>query len=386
MMFGRRFKLFKLFGFEVRIDASWIIIAVLVTWSLALGYFPFRSPGLSQQAYWWMGIAGALGLFAAIVFHELCHSLVARRYGLQMKGITLFVFGGVAEMGEEPANARTEFMMAIAGPIASILIGLISYFVYLSIKGLWPVEIVSVIYYLYWINLLLAAFNLIPAFPLDGGRVLRSILWSRKKNLPQATRIASSIGSGFGLVLMALGVVWLLNGNFIGAVWWFLIGWFLRDASRASYQQLLVRTALQGEPVRYFMKTDPVTVNPETSIQDLVDGYIYRHHYKMFPVVSGSQQLVGCVTSNQVKTVPRPEWSQHHVAEIMQPCGAGNTIAPDADAVKALSLMSKTGASRLMVVDHGHLEAVLTLRDLLDFLSTKLDLEGVDGNGHFQER
>jgi Zn-dependent protease len=193
MMFGKRIRLFKLFGFEVRIDWSWIILAILVAWSLSVGFFPFRFRNLSTETYWLMGIVGALGLFFSIIFHEMSHSLVARRYGMPMKGITLFIFGGVAEMGEEPSSAKTELMMALAGPISSIVMALVFYGIsLLGRQGEWPQPVIGVIQYLSYINGLLAGFNLIPAFPLDGGRILRSILWGWKSNLRWATRISVS--------------------------------------------------------------------------------------------------------------------------------------------------------------------------------------------------
>ncbi len=379
-MFGKRITLFTVFGFAVRLDASWLIIASLITWSLATGVFPNEFPGLSRGALWLMGLLGALGLFASILLHELSHSLVARRFGLIMRGITLFVFGGVAEMEDEPPSPKAEFTMAIAGPIASILIGVLAYGIYRAGVGVWPVEIVGVIHYLSWINLVLAGFNLIPAFPLDGGRVLRALLWHWKHNLRQATQTASAIGTGFGLFLIVAAVLQLFAGNLISAVWWFLIGLFLRDASRDSYRQVMIREALQGEPVRRFMKTDLVTVQPDISIQELVDNYMYRHHYKMYPVVKDTDKLIGCVTASGVKAIPRDHWSEHRVEEILSPCGEQNTIGPDTDAVSALARMSKTGASRLMVVEEGHLEAIVTLKDLLRFLSLKMDLDGIDGH------
>ena len=206
-MFGRSMKMFKLLGFEVKIDLSWIVIAVLVTWSLAKGAFPAWYPNLTPMTYWTMGVVGALGLFVSIVAHEFCHSLVARQYGMSMKGITLFIFGGVAEMGDEPPTAKAEFMMAIAGPLSSLAIGGIFYLVYRGGEaGGWNTPVNAVTYYLFYINFILAAFNLLPAFPLDGGRVLRSILWGAKDNLRWATRVSSSIGSAFGLGLIFLGV------------------------------------------------------------------------------------------------------------------------------------------------------------------------------------
>ena len=259
-MFGRRIKLFTILGFDIRVDSSWALVAALWTWSLAVGVFPSTFPGLNRGSYWWMAVAGVLGLFGSIVFHELFHSLVARRYGLRMSGITLFLFGGVAEMAGEPESPKTEFLMAIAGPLASVVVGVVFHFIAAASSGAWPVTIVGVLAYLGWLNLVLAVFNMVPAFPLDGGRVLRAALWHFQGDLRRATRIASGIGSGFGLLLMIWAVYRLFIGDFISAVWYFLIGMFLRGISRASYEQVLLRTMLAGEPVSRFMHPDPVRV------------------------------------------------------------------------------------------------------------------------------
>jgi Zn-dependent protease/CBS domain-containing protein len=373
-MFGKSIKLFKLFGFTVKIDLSWVIIAFLVTWSLAAGLFPYRYKGFSGGTYWLMGIAGAIGLFFSIVFHEMTHSLVARRFGLPMKGITLFIFGGVAEMSDEPPNAKAEFSMAIAGPASSVFLAGCFYGIYFLGTGIgWPLYVNGVMYYLGLINGILAAFNLVPAFPLDGGRVLRAALWSWKKNVKWATRTSARIGSGFGVVLIIFGVLSLIGGNLIGGIWWFLIGMFLRSAANMSYQQLMTRQALQGEPISRFMQPNVVSVAPETRIDDLVENYVYRYHYKMFPVVRDSG-LVGCITTRQIKEIPREEWGRHAVSEYIHTCSPDNTIGPNDDALKALSLMNKTGSSRLIVVDGDKLIGVIALKDMMKFLSLKVEL------------
>ena len=375
-MFGRRVTLFTIFDFKVRLDTSWIIIALLVTWSLAKGFFPHYYKGLQAAVYWQMGVVGALGLFVSIIFHELCHSLVARRFDMPMRGITLFVFGGVAEMEEEPPSARAEFFMAIAGPISSIALGFLFYGVYfLGQQGNWPVAVVGVFGYLRTINFVLAFFNLLPAFPLDGGRILRSVLWSLGKNLRWATRIASQIGSGFGMGMMFLGIMFIIRGGFIGGIWWFLLGMFLSNAAQMTYQRLLMRRGFEGEPIEYFMKTDLVTVSSSISVAELVEEYIYKYHYKMFPVVEG-EKLVGCVSTREVKGVPRQEWDQRRVSEILQPRSGENTFSPNTDAMKALSLMSRTGRSRFMVAKGDKIVGIITLKELLRFFSLKLDLEG----------
>ena len=374
-MFGNRIKLFKLLGFEVRVDWSWIIIAILIAWSLSTGLFPFHYKNLSTGTYWVMGIVGAVGLFLSIIAHEFCHSIVARNYGMRMKGITLFIFGGVAEMGDEPPHPKAEFMMAGAGPLSSILIALIFYAVFRVGKAGFPGPINGVVGYLAWINGILAGFNLLPAFPLDGGRMLRAALWHWKDDLRWATRVSSNIGSAFGILLIVLGVLNILNGNFIGGMWWFLIGMFLRGAAQASYQQLVTRRALEGERVKRFMKPDPVTVAPSTSLDTLVEDYIYKYHYKMFPVVKDGNKLIGCVTTNQVRETPREAWTKKTVGESLQPCSEENVVRPDDDAVKAMSVMRRSGNSRLMVAEGNHLVGVIALKDMLQFLSLKVDLD-----------
>jgi Zn-dependent protease/CBS domain-containing protein len=375
-MFGRRFTLFRLLGFEVRIDVSWLFIVVLVTWSLAQGFFPRYYEGFSTYAYLWMGALGALGLFASIVFHELSHSLAARRFGLPMKGITLFIFGGVAEMDEEPASPKVEFFMAIAGPVASIIAGIIFLLAYAgAAQAAVPEPAVAVLHYLWLINFILAGFNLLPAFPLDGGRVLRSLLWSWKNNIRWATGIASQIGSGLGLALISTGVFFVIGGAVVAGIWYFLIGMFIRYASRTSNVRVFMRETLEGEPVSRFMKPDPVCAAPSIRIRQLVDEYIYRHHFKMYPVEEEGH-LVGCITTRDVKSIPPDEWESRSVGEILSPCSEENSISADTDAVHALSLMHRTGNSRLVVVDGDRVVGIIALKDLLDFINLKMDLEG----------
>ncbi len=374
-MFNRKYKLFRLAGFEVGIDPSWILLAVLVAWSLSTGYFPFKYRALSSGQYWTMGIIGALGLFLSIVAHEFSHSLVARRIGMPMQGITLFIFGGIAEMKEEPASAKDEFLIAVVGPVSSFAMAGIFYLLYFmgGATG-WSIPFTGVMGYLGMINLLLAIFNLAPAFPLDGGRILRAALWSWKKDLRWATRIASRFGEGFGLLLIALGILRVLNGYLIGGMWFFLIGLFIRSAARMSYQQLLTRRALEGESLRRFMNSEPVTVSPETTLDRLVEDYVYRYHHKLYPVVEGDR-LLGCITTRQIKETPRERWPRTTVGEAAEKCGEENTITPDTDAVEALASMHRSGAGRLMVVEGGRLMGIIALKDLLDFLSMKIEFE-----------
>lgn len=230
-----RLTLFSLFGFKVRIDASWIVIALLVTWSLATGYFPRYLDDRSAAGYWLMAIVGAVGLFASIIFHEFWHAMVARRFGLPMKGITLFIFGGIAEMERQPQRPKVEFLVAAAGPLSSLVLG----FAFFGLQQVLAhsqesTALSAICGYLAFINWLLAGFNLLPAFPLDGGRILRSALWAVRGDLGWATRIVCSIGAGFGIGLVVLGVFVLLQGSTLSGIWYVVIGMFLRGAAIAA--------------------------------------------------------------------------------------------------------------------------------------------------------
>jgi Zn-dependent protease/predicted transcriptional regulator len=373
-MLTNKIRLFKILGFTVSIDISWFFLFIIVTWSLASGFFPGSYGGLSTLTYWMMGVAGALGLFASITLHELAHSFIARKYGIPMRGITLFLFGGVAEAGDEPPSPEAELRMSVAGPAASISLGAIFFALSLLVKAGAPVYLFGVLRYLAFINGLLALFNLIPAFPLDGGRVLRSFIWRKRRDLRTATRITSTIGRAFSFVLIAFGVFNLFLANFVAGMWWFIIGLFLNNAARMSYRQVLIKSFLKGESVSRFMKTNPVVVPHTTSLRELVDDYIYRHHYKMFPVVDG-ERLIGCVTMKQLGGIPREEWVNHTVGEIAQRCSRENSVKPDEDAAKVLSLMNRTGHSRLMVVENNRLVGVITLKDMLEHISLRIELE-----------
>ncbi len=379
-MFGRSVTLFKLLGFEIKVDLSWLILAALITWSLASGLFPEYYENLPASSYWIMGAAGALGLFLSIVLHELAHSLVARNYGINMRGITLFIFGGVAEMENDPPSPRAEFFMAIVGPLSSAAIS-ISLFIlafWAQHTGL-PVEFKGVVNYLAWLNMILAVFNLVPAFPLDGGRVLRSILWKWKNNLRWATSIASRVGSGLGMALIIAGIILIFMGNFVGGLWWFMIGLFIRSAAQRAYQQLLARGIFQSKKVQDFMVKDPLTVPRTLSLQEFVDDYVYKNNYQMYPVLSFGK-LAGCVSVNNVASIPRDEWSTQTLSTILTPCSAETSISPEEDADQALEIMNRTGNSRLIVVDGDNLVGIITLKDMLKYLSLKIELNDVEKN------
>ena len=371
-MFGRSLEIFRVFGFPIRLHPSWVPVAALVTWSLASGVFPALAPGLSSSMYWWMGGIAALGLFASVIVHELAHSLVARRHGIPIRGITLFFFGGVAEMVCEPPSARSELLVAAAGPAVSLVVGAAGWGLVMAALAFGaPAPLSVVIGYLALTNATLALFNLVPAFPLDGGRILRSFLWSWKGDLLRATRISSAIGSGFGVLLIGLGLLrafWA--SDWMGGVWWVLLGLFVRGAASGSYQQLLLRQVLEGEPVGRLMSPHPVVVPRALSLADWVHDYVDRHPFEMFPVVEeNTGRLLGCIRIDQLRQIPRDEWERQTVGAFVERCSPETTVTADADAHRALSLMNRSGASRLLVVEEDRLLGVLSLKDVLRFFT-----------------
>jgi Zn-dependent protease len=372
-VFGKSIPLFKLFGFPIKLDPSWFIVAILLIWSLSSFFFPETYSGLGAAAYWWMGITAAFGLFASIVLHEIGHSVVARHYGIPIKGITLFIFGGVAELQDEPSSAKAEFLVAIAGPLVSVVLALLFFGLATLAQALGGVMgVVGVLSYLGSINTIVVIFNMIPAFPLDGGRVLRAGLWKAWGSLRKATRLTSQIGAGFGFFFIGLGILSFFTVSLVSGLWLVLIGLFLRTAAGMSYQQLLVRQALEGESIHRFMTTDPVTVTPNMSVHDMIENYVYRYYYKLFPVVEG-EKLVGCVTLDRLKELSPEERSSRTVGDVAEACSEKNTIRSDADAMEALSRMSKEH-SRMMVVDDDRLQGIIALRDLMRFFSLKIEL------------
>ncbi len=380
MGFGQ-IRLFSLYGFEVSLDLSWLLLALLISWSVGAGLFPQQYPGLSSVTYAWMGIAVAVGVFFSIVFHEFSHSFVARHFGMQIRGITLFVFGGVAKMASEPPTPKSEFLMALAGPVASFILA----YAFLVIEKVatassWPVAVIGVADVMSWINFTVALFNLVPAFPLDGGRMLRAALWRRKGDLRSATFVSSQIGQGFGLALAIVGIFSLISGNLIGGMWLFLIGLFVRGAASASYQQLVVSEIIRDRPVSEFMRRDPVTVPPSISISEWLEDYVYQSHYKMYPVVEGSR-LLGCISINDIKALPKPDRATTKVIELMQSCSPANTIPADMSTAKLLTdIVRPRTQSRYMVVANDRLVGMISLKDLLELISLKLEVDSTSAD------
>jgi Zn-dependent protease/CBS domain-containing protein len=367
-MFTRAFPLFRLFGFQIRADLTWLLLAALITWSLGAGYFPSVHPELSAQSHWIMGVAGMLGLFLSLILHECSHALVARTYGLPIYNITLFLFGGVAELTREPETAKSEFLVAIAGPLASFAIGAICWLAAGAADGLGlPVAAGAVLSYLAAINVVLAVFNLVPAFPLDGGRMLRAVLWARRGNIAEATRSSARAGDIFGWLLIGLGVLQAFTGNVVGGIWMLIIGMFLRGAAGASLQQTLARQRLAPHPVADLMTTDPVTVEAGTKLDALVDDFIMRFHHGAFPVLDQGRP-VGLVLARDIREVPHEKRPFIAVGEVMRPIGDDTAVTAGSDAWEAMEKLQRNDVNRLLVIRDGRLAGLLSLSDLRAWL------------------
>jgi Zn-dependent protease len=307
-MFQSRWQLFRVAGIAIAIDASWLIVFALLSWTFAREFGTLAS--VPPAHAWAMGVVTCLAFFACILLHELGHALVARREGIPLRGITLFLFGGVAEMEGDVPSARKEFWMAVAGPaVTGVLILIFWGLRHLGAEAGWPVQVLAPLQYLTVINLVVLVFNLIPAFPLDGGRVFRAALWAYTGSLRRATYWASWTGRAFAWLLIALGVLSMIGGDFVGGLWSILIGLFLHNAAAGSYRLVLVRQVLQGTPVARFMNPEPITVPPDLDLRRWVEEYVYRYHYKAYPAVADGH-LVGMVgwTGSRVRSGTGMRW------------------------------------------------------------------------------
>lgn len=368
----RGVRLGKVLGFEISIDWSWLLIFFLVVFTLANGYFPLRA-NFSPTTNWLLAVAAALLLFASVVIHELSHSLVARRYGIDVKGITLFIFGGVSQTAEEPKSARAEFWMAIVGPLTSFALG--AFFGVLSASGSvlgWPLTALVLMSYLAWINVALGVFNLIPGFPLDGGRVLRSIIWGATGDMTKATKYASYSGQGFGYLLMGMGIAQIvLLGGLIGGLWLVFIGWFLAGAARSSYQQIVVRQALSGIPVDRVMTTDVPEIDYNMSVREFVDNQLLRRDYSCYPVMR-SEEVIGVIGSEEVRTLPSQMWEMTPVGEIAHQIDGAYKIGAGDDVWDAMTRLASDDICRLLVMEGNHLKGTLGREAIYRLVRMKL--------------
>lgn len=363
----------RFFGIPVRLHWSWFIVFVLVTWFLADGYFPDYY-AWSTATYWGIGAATSILFFASVLAHELAHSRVAQSSGIQVNAISLFIFGGVSQLAREPGKPSEEFRMAIAGPITSIILGGIFWAIYFPTRE--SIEPLSgLAFWLGYINLFLAAFNLIPGFPLDGGRVLRSILWWRSGNLRKATRIASTIGRGVGYLLIFGGIYYIFvdfDNLFQGLLMAF-VGWFLENAAVGSYRQVALQDQLRGHKISEIMTRDCPVVSPRLTIEELVNQYILTSGRRCFPVVEDGRGL-GLITIHNVKVVPREAWHSRTVREVMTPMEKLKRVGPDEDLSNAMHLLTDEDVNQLPVVENNRIIGMVARENLLAFVHTRAEL------------
>ncbi len=366
---------FKVAGIQIAIDYSWLVIFLLVLWSLAAGYFPMEYPGHSAAQYWGISLMATLLFFASVLIHELAHSLVANHVGQNVRRITLFIFGGMAHLSREPSDAVAELKIASVGPLTSLLLGAVFWAAKVAAAGaglgtLW----VAMFTYLAFINVALAVFNLLPGFPLDGGRMLRGFLWYRSGNLRAATARAADWGSGIAFGLMGLGVLEIFGGALVGGLWLIFIGMFLRGAARSSYHGVVVEQVLGTATVGDLMVRDPVTVPADEPVARAIDEYFLRFGYGGFPVARGGE-IEGLVSLALIKECLPEERGQRTVREIMRPADDMVRIRATASVADALRQMMEADIGRLLVTDNGRIVGLITRTGITRFMQTKTELE-----------
>ncbi|MCL4466076.1 MAG: site-2 protease family protein [Chloroflexi bacterium] len=367
-------KLGKIRGIEIGIHYSWLLVLALVTASLALGFFPQTFPALSPLASWLLGLVAALLLFVSVLIHELSHSLVAQSMGIRVRSIVLFIFGGVSSIEGEPRTARDEILVAIAGPLASIVLGVTFGALLLGLSGVSP-ELSALLTYLALTNLLLAAFNLIPGFPLDGGRVFRGLAWLATGSYARATNIATILGQAVAYIFIFGGLFMAFTGAFLSGIWIAFIGWFLNSAADAARRQSRLTTAFRGVRVRDLLKEEPpVTVPASLSLRDMVDEFVLQRNVRAVPVVDGQGDVVGIISIADIKKVPRERWDTATVAEAMTPADQMLALSPDDNAGEALQAMGQRDVAQVPVIDHGHLVGLLSRASILQFLHVREEL------------
>jgi Zn-dependent protease len=391
---GSGLRLGRIAGIEIHADWSLLIIFLLIANSLALGLFPEWHPDWGPGLIWATAVGAAAALFASVLAHELSHALVGRAWGITVRRITLFVFGGVAQMEQEPPNWRAELWMAIVGPVTSAVLGVLSFFAAGVSVGPTEAELAdparlfaslgvggTLLLWLGQVNLALAAFNLVPAFPLDGGRVLRALMWGASGDLRRATRWASGVGQAFAWFLMATGVammlgarVPLLGGGLVGGLWVAFIGWFLNNAAALSYRQLVIREALRDVPVSRLMLTQIATVPPELSVSALVDRHLLRSDQRAFPVVADGR-LEGMVCLREVRKLDRAAWDKTAVRDIMVPADKLASASPQEDAGEVLSRLAAKDLNQLPVLEDGRVRGLVRREDILKWLALYADFQ-----------
>jgi Zn-dependent protease/predicted transcriptional regulator len=367
----------KAFGISLRLHYSWFIIFALITWLLAANYFPATQPNWSLTEKIGAGLLTSVLFFGSVLLHELMHSIVALREGIQIESITLFILGGVSQMKGEPKTARDEFRMAGVGPLTSLVLGGIFYGIYFALRGAAGGAEqfgAAIALYLGYINVLLGVFNLIPGFPLDGGRVLRSLLWWRGRSLQRATRTASTIGRIFGF-LFIFGGIWLIfTVDFLTGIWLILIGWFLQSAAAGSYQQTMLQEMLKGHVASEVMSQECMMVPPDITIERLVNENILTSGRRCFPVVSDGN-AEGLITMHNIKAVPRELWATKLVREAMTPLDGVKSVGPNEDLNTVMQLMAQHDINQLPVIYEGKVVGMIGRDNIINFVNTRAELQ-----------
>jgi Zn-dependent protease/CBS domain-containing protein len=358
----RSYRLFRIAGIDVGVHPSWLVVFGLVTWSLAAGYYPVALPNADPTLHWALGAISAVLLFAAVLVHELAHSLVARAQGLDARSITLFIFGGVSNLGGESPRPSVEFLVAIVGPLSSFAIAGLAWLGAGAAPSGSAVE--AVLAYLAIVNGLLGLFNLIPGFPLDGGRVLRSVIWRATGSLRRATEVAAAVGTIVAYGFLVWGFIRVLDGELLGGIWIAAIGWFLQSASAASVQQVRLEEALRGTRVADIVRRDATAVAPGTSVADLIEDYFLPQSRRAMPVVDNGR-IVGIVTLGDVRQVPPDQRAATPVADVMGGRDGLVTVGPGSSLAAALEALGRGDYEQVPVVDNGRLVGMLTRADVL---------------------
>lgn len=363
------FRAGRIFGFDINVHWTWFFIFFLVTWTFATGVLEDFYGDWTAERRWTVAAAISLIFFVSILLHEMSHSVVARRYGIPVSGITLFVFGGVSSLTKEPENSRQEFQIAIVGPLTSLALGLLFAIGFVILD---PIEegAAAVSANLAMINVAIGVFNLIPGFPLDGGRVLRSIFWAQKRNLVSATRTAARAGTGVAYGMMALGVAAFFFVSPITGIWLFLIGNFLRAASTESYEQVFIETALKGVPASAVARRDYVAVGPETTLTQLVDGHLLAGNERCFPVVVAGE-LLGLVTLDDIRKVPRDAWPTSTVYRAMTPFNKLRTVTAHDTLPDVLAQLGGGEVNQVPLVDGKQLLGLIHRADVIKYIQTR---------------
>jgi Zn-dependent protease/CBS domain-containing protein len=369
-------KLGRIAGISMGLHYNWFIIALLIVLSL-VQHFHAVAPQWSKAMGWMAAVITSLLFFAALLLHELAHSLLAKARGLRVRAITLFALGGVSQIESEASDAKSEFWIAIAGPITSVVIGLVALGT-AWLTGWQPrsepaTPVISVLVWLGYINLMLAAFNMIPGYPLDGGRVLRAVIWWITSNADRSTKVAAEVGQFVAFMFILWGLIQFFSGVSFSGLWMAFIGWFLLDAARSSYVQVELMAGLRDRRVADIMDRDYVTVEGHLSLQDFVDAYVLRTGRRCFVVVQ-NDQITGLITTHEIRQVARDSWPQTSVQSVMRPLAQLRTVAPDTPAIQALELMSREDINQLPVISDGHVRGVFSRGQVLRFLRTQAEL------------